>query len=427
MRHRFIVLMWLAIVGATPAQDVQLLEPLKCRVGGTAGIAPFGAPGPGGFGGKRGGIDVSQLPNAIIAGPHPSRANVIELLEDDAAWLVRHLHVGTGAEANTKAGPWKSDRYSGSTSLKVAGYQRFHETVAGWAFPIVEHPQAGEYRYIRFAWKKPKGRGVMVQLNASNVDWLRYYAGDNTVGFAPAIQVDAKVPDEWTIVTRDLWGDFRMRFTLTGIAFTAMDEVALFDHVYLGRTVEDLNTITMAHQQWHMRPPVLGQSQVMQLWNDLGSADASVRIPATWALARSADAGLPFLREHLKQTDAAAMQERIRILIANLDSPRYAVREKAFMELEQLGTATLAAIQETLKHATKNLELHTRLTKLLANHHQQQHLRTVDQRRQWQALRIAELAARTQPDAVKPVIDLLANSGSDDLAAEANALRMPRP
>jgi hypothetical protein len=42
------------------------------------------------------------------------------------------------------------------------------------------------------------------------------------------------------VVTRDLFADFGA-FTLTGIAFTpGPGEYALFDHVYLARTADDL-------------------------------------------------------------------------------------------------------------------------------------------------------------------------------------------
>ena len=41
--------------------------------------------------------------------------------------------------------------------------------------PVVEKPKEGEYRYLRFAWKKPDGTGVMLQLCAGGTDWGRYF------------------------------------------------------------------------------------------------------------------------------------------------------------------------------------------------------------------------------------------------------------
>ncbi len=64
----------------------------------------------------------------------------------------------------------------------------------------------------------------------------RYYSGNNTTGWA-AVQVDPKPPDQWVVVTRDLWADFGT-FTLTGIAPTAMGGEALFDRIELLRTLD---------------------------------------------------------------------------------------------------------------------------------------------------------------------------------------------
>jgi hypothetical protein len=46
-----------------------------------------------------------------------------------------------------------------------------------------------------------------------------------------------------TLVTRDLYADFG-EFTFTGLALSAIDgQGAVFDHIYLGRTVDDLDTV----------------------------------------------------------------------------------------------------------------------------------------------------------------------------------------
>jgi hypothetical protein len=46
------------------------------------------------------------------------------------------------------------------------------------------------------------------------------------------VEISPTAPREWTVVTRDLWGDFG-DFTLTGIAPTAMGGAALFDRIEL--------------------------------------------------------------------------------------------------------------------------------------------------------------------------------------------------
>src|SRR5438270_7889531 len=120
----------------------------------------------------------------------------------------------------------------------------------GWNFKIAEKPGAGEFRYLRFAWKKRGGSNVMLQLNA-NGKWgplrgaagpsYRYEAGPSDNPFqATAIKIDSRLPDDWVVITRDLFADFGA-FALTGIAFTpGPGEYGLFDHIYLARSLDDL-------------------------------------------------------------------------------------------------------------------------------------------------------------------------------------------
>jgi HEAT repeat protein len=168
-----------------------------------------------------------------IAGP------AIELFDENPALFAALLYNGD----TPNFGPETGDRKSGAACLRVNPNQRYAEFVAGWRFPIVEKPKDGEYRFIRFAWKKRGGTGIMIQL-CNNGEWARrYHAGNNSVGWNPSIQVDPKIPAEWVVVTRDMFKDFGP-FMLTGIALTSMDgEFGLYDAIYIGRTLEDLDRI----------------------------------------------------------------------------------------------------------------------------------------------------------------------------------------
>jgi len=135
------------------------------------------------------------------------------------------------------------DVHSGAAALAVTPPQRFADRILGWEYPIREHPAAGEYRYLRFAWKADMARGVMIEL-ADDGRWPppdkphgRYYGGKNETGWQ-AIQVSPDPPGTWVVVTRDLWKDFG-DMTLTGIAPTAMGGRALFDHIELLQTLEN--------------------------------------------------------------------------------------------------------------------------------------------------------------------------------------------
>jgi hypothetical protein len=138
--------------------------------------------------------------------------------------------------------------------VKITPDQRFNERLPGLRVKIAENPGPGEYRFLRYAWKKKGGAVVCLQLNHDG-QWgpspampgkFRYYAGNVLEPYGAALQVDAQLPGEWVVVTRDLFADFGA-FTLTGLALSPMDgDFALFDHIYLGRSVRDFELATPA-------------------------------------------------------------------------------------------------------------------------------------------------------------------------------------
>jgi hypothetical protein len=167
------------------------------------------------------------------------------------------------------------DRHAGTAALVVAK-QSLSPSVAGWKFPIAEHPKAGEFRYLRFAWKKRGGGAIFFELaNAgqwrtqqqdSNAAWV---AGPNTTGWN-AFPIAADAPGEWTVVTRDLWKDRGSwdRLTVTGFCLTAVDGgEALLDSVILGPTVESLD----AYRPGHGSPGSVSSSAAARIgdaWSD---------------------------------------------------------------------------------------------------------------------------------------------------------------
>ena len=157
---------------------------------------------------------------------------------DDSPAFVDLLKEGGGSATLVT-----SDKHSGSASLRITPLQRHSKSIPGWAFRIRENPGAGEYRYLRLAWKAPKAAGVMVEL-ADNGAWpssgspeRRYYSGKNTSDWQ-ATRVSEKRPTDWTMVTRDLWKDFG-DMTLTGIAPTALGGAVLFDRIELLRIPDE--------------------------------------------------------------------------------------------------------------------------------------------------------------------------------------------
>jgi hypothetical protein len=355
-----------------------------------------------------------------VAPPHPSGAAVIELLEDDAGRLARALSSGGPLEENSRVGAWAGDCFSGATCLKVAGYQRYRDALAGWAYPVVGKPRPGEYRYLRFAWKKPEGLGVMLQLCVGGTDWGRYYSGVNAVGFQPALQLSPEPPREWTVVTRDLFADFgQVPFTLTGMAFTPMDGVALFDHMYLGRTTEDLDRVTNAAKEWARKTDFLRPAQLDRLWKDANGEDAAVRQPAVFALGACGGSSVPYLAEKLTIPDPAAAEPRIKKAILDLDSARYAVREKATRELERFGPTARPHLEAALKRDDLSPEWRTRLEKLVADIKAENMVLTPDQR--WTLTVIHILEQAETPAAMELLTKLSKANLEAGLSAEAAA------
>jgi hypothetical protein len=363
---------------------------------------------------------MARLEYPPAAPPHASKAAVIELLEDDAGRLARSLNPGEDLTNLGRAGAWGDDCYSGICSLKVAGYQRYRQSLPGWNYPVVEKPRLGEYRYLRFAWKKPEGRGVMVQLGVSGIDWGRYFAGENAVNFYPALQVSPKPPREWEVVTRDLFEDFgKVPFNLTGFAFTSMDSVALFDHVYLGRTMEDLDKVTGAGKMWARKTESLGTVNLEEHWKNLTSEDAAVRQPSVWALGACAKSSVPFAVEQVKVPDGKVMERRITQAIIDLDAPRYPVRERASKELGSIGLTALLDMEAAVAKEGLSPESRTRLEKLIAKVKAEDSILTEPQRVLLRAIRVLEQAETAE---AKALLQKLSEAGLEaGLSLEAKA------
>jgi RNA polymerase sigma factor (sigma-70 family) len=100
-----------------------------------------------------------------------------------------------------------------------------------------------------------------------------------------------------------------------------------------------------------------------RLWADLADEDAARAYRAVWTLAATPETAVALLGAHLKPA-AAPDSERIRRVIADLDSDRFAAREAAFKELESLGNPARPLLRKALDGATAP-ESRRRLQQLL--------------------------------------------------------------
>ena len=182
----------------------------------------------------------------VVPGEKPPAEQPKEIFDEDEKFVA--LLTEGGGQATIEQG----EKSTGKMSLKVTPDQKFNANLPLLNVKIRENPAPGEFRYIRFAWKKQGGEQICLQLNHDGT-WgpggagregakFRYHSGPNEV-YGASLAAGDKLPAEWTVVTRDLFADFG-EFTFTGIAFSAVDgEFALFDQVYLGRQMEDFTLI----------------------------------------------------------------------------------------------------------------------------------------------------------------------------------------
>src|SRR5580765_2966121 len=160
----------------------------------------------------------------------PKDSAVVELFEDDIDGILKVLN--NPGDAPGKAQAEQDGAFSGKACLKVTDYQKFNRQMPGWKYPIREKPKAGEFRYLRLAWKSDGANCLMLQLHDAR-DWhIRYTAGPNPYGWQTRF-VAPKAPAVWSLMTIDLFKDFGER-DIQGIAFTVHGGAGYFDHVYLG-------------------------------------------------------------------------------------------------------------------------------------------------------------------------------------------------
>jgi hypothetical protein len=101
------------------------------------------------------------------------------------------------------------------------------------------------------------------------------------------------------------------------------------------------------HQPLTVKWEPLGPTALRVCWDGLAATDPTTGYDAAWKLAAAPDEAVPYLaRELLVPLPEPA---RITRLIADLDSPRYAVREKAGRELEAIGVMVIDGLRDARK------------------------------------------------------------------------------
>jgi uncharacterized protein with WD repeat len=113
------------------------------------------------------------------------------------------------------------------------------------------------------------------------------------------------------------------------------------------------------------RPEVLTPAAVEALWADLAGDHAPRAFRAIFALSAAPRQAVPFLKKRLRPARVPAVDAgRLARLIADLDEPRYATRQRATRTLEQLGKPAEPALVRALA-TTSSPEVRCRVERLL--------------------------------------------------------------
>jgi hypothetical protein len=358
----------------------------------------------------------------LLAQPaNVAKPAVVELFEDDAEALIRQLNNDGGGDPGLATPEWR-DVYSGVGCVRVTPLQRFSSRLPGWNYPIVEKPQAGQYRYLRFAWKRVDGAGIMLQLH-SNGSWnQRYLAGvrsNQTATWGPMLSVNDKAPTEWTVVTRDLFKDFGP-MTLQGLAFTPMDGggTGLYDHFILGATIEDLDRASAdAFGKTPLKTP-LTLLQLGELWDDLAKRQVKPAGAAVRKLLAGRKESVPYLATMLRAKKPTQDAVKIGRWIEDLGDEDFATREGAFRSLNQVGDPAIPHLQAA--KARKLSQEHLgRINELLRIRGAADGTITSDQLRMLRAVRVLEWSQ--SPEALRALKDLAKTSPDEVLAPDIRA------
>lgn len=169
---------------------------------------------------------------------------------------------------------------------------------------------------------------------------------------------------------------------------------------------------------------VLDEAELGRLWQDLAGEDAVKAHAAVWRLSEAPASVVPFLGERLKPADAVLDATRLQRLLADLDAPRFAAREKATRELEAIASRVEPTLRAARAAAT-SVEVRRRLERVLERAE-----RWVPTPEEVRAVRAVEVLERIGTPRAREVLEKLANGAADvgvTQEAKASLRRLAAP
>ena len=208
-----------------------------------------------------------------------------------------------------------------------------------------------------YVWDANSGRELYRLKGHPEVNHLAVRIGHSAVAFSPDGRWLASGHNDattrlWEMATgKEVLKLMGQDAHVTGVAFGPG-----------GRTL--LVTAGVEVLLWSTRPKSDAKMELTALWNDLASDDAPKAYRAMSSLASRSDKAAELLAEKIKPVSVVD-QAVLAKLIEDLDSERFAVRERASKALTSHGTAARGALNEALKQK-QSAETQQRIRELLS-------------------------------------------------------------
>jgi len=203
-------------------------------------------------------------------------------------------------------------------------------------------------------------------------------------------------PIEWSVVTRDLFKDFGP-MTLQGLALTPMDGggFGLFDHFYLGATIDDLDRASADAFGKTPLKAALTLLELGELWEDLARAETAPSGKAVRKLLAGRKESVPYLATMLRTKPQQLDVAKITRWIDELGDEDFGTREAAYRALDKLGAPAIQHLQ-TARPKAKSQEHRGRIEELLKKRDALDGKLTSDQHRLIRGVRVLEWAATAE-------------------------------
>jgi S1-C subfamily serine protease len=162
------------------------------------------------------------------------------LFEDDGKFQA------VDPELESRASLVGEDRHMGDRAVKIIGPGRFELVRPDEVLRVRENPAWGDYRFLRFAFRKVGGGRICLELahKGQQQEPARYDAGRGDSSYGDAQRIwQLELPDAWIVQTLDLYASFG-NLDVTALVLGVPDGGhALFDHIHLARTQEDFGRL----------------------------------------------------------------------------------------------------------------------------------------------------------------------------------------